>query len=257
MNESRNILHAPKGFFYLFRGLKLIMSEWRLMWLAALPLLVNILIFVVFFFSFNYFAYEISQWVFTQGDDVWYWYLLSWITGILLFSLSLLVVIFGFVAIGLVVAAPFNDMLSAAIEEKVTGKTVDAKMSIMELAKYTMKNEGRKMFVIIGIQLVLILMNLIPVVGQFLFMVLNPLFLMIVAAFEFLSFTLDRRGNSFAQKKDYLMSRLGLSLGFGLSVCITLMIPIVNFLLLPVAVSGGTLFVIENPPGEPVKPKAD
>ncbi|VAX19860.1 hypothetical protein MNBD_NITROSPINAE02-749 [hydrothermal vent metagenome] len=250
MNQPRNILHAPKGFFYLLRGMKLILSEWRLLRLAALPLVVNILIFVIFFFSFNYFAYEISQWVFTQGDDVWYWHILSWITGILLFSLSLVVVIFGFVAIGLVVAAPFNDMLCAAIEEKVTGKTISINMSIMELALYTMKNEGKKMVVIIAIQLVLILMNLIPVVGQFLFLVLNPLFLMIVAAFEFISFTLDRRGNSFAQKKDYLMSRLGLSLGFGLSVCITLIIPVVNFILLPVAVAGGTLFVIENPPDD-------
>lgn len=257
MSESKNILHAPKGFFYLLRGMKLILSEWRLMRLAALPLLVNIIVFTFFLFSFNYFAYEISNWVFTQGDEVWYWYVISWITGILLFAVSLLVVIFGFVAIGLVIAAPFNDMLSAAIEEKVTGKTIDAKMTLPELVIYSMKNEARKMFVVIGVQLVLILISFIPVVGQFLFIVLDPIFLMIVVAFEFTSFTLDRRGKSFADKKDYLMSRLGISMGFGLSIWITLMIPIVNFLLLPLAVSGGTLFVIENPPGDSIEQSAE
>ena len=44
------------------------------------------------------------------------------------------------------------------------------------------------------------------------------------------------------------MERAPLALGFGFSVAATLMVPIVNFALLPLAVIGGAMLVAENPP---------
>lgn len=246
----RETLKAPGGVLYLVRGLKLIFSDFAILRLAVAPALVNILLFGVLFMSFNYFAYEIAAYVFDQSSQEWYWYAISSVVGILLFLASILVVFFGFVAIGLIVAAPFNDMLASAIERKVTGSVAEVKMSFWELAGYTMKNEVRKMSLIITVQLVLLLINFVPGIGQAIFLIVSPAFMALVLAYEFTGYTLDRRGLSFEQKREYLKSNIGRSMGFGLAVAVTVLVPLLNLMLLPLAVAGGTLMVIENPPEE-------
>lgn len=246
----RETLKAPGGVLYLVRGLKLIFSDFAILRLALAPALVNIVLFGVLFMSFNYFAYEISAYVFDQSSQAWYWYAISTMVGILLFLASILVVLFGFVAIGLIVAAPFNDMLASAIERKVTGNVAEVKMSLLKLAGHTMKNEAKKMSIIITVQLALLLVNLVPGIGQAIFLIASPCFMALVMTYEFTGYTLDRRGLSFAQKRAYLKSHLGRSMGFGLAVAATVLIPLLNFMLLPLAVAGGTLMVIENPPEE-------
>ena len=250
----RETLKAPKGFLYPVRGLRLIVSDWRVFRFAILPFLVNTLLFAAFFLGFNYFAYEISSWVFQESSQQWYWYVLSTIMGVALFVVSIFVVMFGFVAVGLVVAAPFNDMLAAAVEKKLTGEVKEVDMSLWRLVVFTVKNETRKMAVILLAQGALLLINLVPGFGQMIFIVLSPLFLALVMAYEFTGYTLDRRGFSFSQKRRYITGRLGISLGFGFAVVLTLAIPIINFLTLPLAVAGGVLFVTENPP-EQTPPK--
>lgn len=239
---------VPKGFMYPIRGLGLILTNWRLFRLSLLPLLVNTVVFMIFLLSFNYIAYEISTRVFEESTQAWYWAALSMLIGGALFVVSIIVVMFAFVAVGLIIAAPFSDMLSAAVEEKLTGKVMESPMSLWGLVKFTTKNESKKMSVILLIQAALALVNLFPGAGQAIFAVTSPIFLALVVAFEFTGYSLDRRGFSFHRKRRYITSRLGLSLGFGLAVGITLVIPLINFLLLPLAVAGGTMMVVENPP---------
>lgn len=244
----KQAIQAPKGFLYLIRGFGIILSQWRLVRLAIMPLLVNIILFIIFFFSFNYFAYQISDWAFDQGQTAWYWYIISVVTGTALFVVSIFTVLFGFVAVGLIVAAPFNDMLSAAVEETVTGRLIESEMPFYQFVKFTALNETKKMAVFIFCELVLLLLNLIPVAGQMIYVILNFIFLIFVVVYEFTGYTLDRRGHKFAEKRRYITSNMGLSFGFGASIWITLAIPFVGFLLLPLAVAGGTLMAVENPP---------
>ena len=245
----KHALKAPAGAFYIFRAMKVVFSDWRIFQLAIMPMLINILLFAAFFASFNYFIYDwVYSSVFAEVDMAWYWDTLYWLGGAILFIISIAVVFFGFVAVGLIVAAPFNDFLSAAVERKLTGSVEETKQSLFELAFFIMKNESKKVAIILSIQLVIALIAFIPGVGQVVFMILTPLFLSAVMAFEFTGYTLDRRGLTFKEKRVYLMERLPLAFGFGLSVAATLMVPIVNFALLPLAVTGGAMLVVENPP---------
>jgi len=243
-------LSVSKGFFYPLRGLKLILTDWRLFRLSLLPFLVNTILFMIFFLSFNFFAYEISSRVFEQSSQAWYWAALSVTLGVLLFAVSIIVILFIFVAIGLIIAAPFNDMLAGAVEYKLSGKVTESGMSLWELTKFTMGNEVRKMAVILAGQGLLALVNFFPGVGQAVFAIASPIFLAFVLAYEFTGYTLDRRGFPHSKKQNFVLSRSGLSLGFGFAVGITLIIPVLNFLLLPLAVAGGTMLVMENPPVE-------
>ncbi len=241
---------VPVGFLYLLRGLKLIFSDWRLLRLSVAPFIINTLLFIIFFLLFNTIAYYISSWVFEQSSQEWYWALISVVTGIALFVVSLLVVLFGFVAVGLVVSGPFNDLLSTAVESKLTGSVEEADMGFSQRAWLTLKTETRKMALFLTGEMALLALNFVPVVGQAMFVVLNPLFIAFVMAYEFSGYTLDRRGYDFAMKRKFVFSNGGLSLGFGAAVGLTLFMPLIHFMTMPAAVAGGTMLAVENISGD-------
>jgi len=242
----KQTLSAAKGFFYLIRGIRLIFSGWSLFKYAIAPIIVNTSLFILFFFSFNSIAYYISTWVFERSSHEWYWVAISTLAGVLLFVVSILAVLFGFVAVGLIIASPFNDMLSAAVERELTGKLEEAGLPFMQWAGALIKSESKKMAVFLACQGALLILNLIPVVGQVLFVILNPLFIAFVMAYEFTGYILDRRGFDFNTKRGYIFAAPGLTMGFGAAVGITLLIPLVHFLLMPAAVAGGTALIVES-----------
>jgi len=239
----------PVGFLYLLRGLRLVFSDWRLFRLSVAPFIINTILFIIFFLLFNTIAYYISSWVFEQSTQQWYWALISVVTGIALFVVSLLVVLFGFVTVGLVVSSPFNDLLSTAVESKLTGSVEEAEMGFSQRAWMMLKTETKKMALFLTCEIALLGLNFVPVVGQAMFVVLNPLFIMFVMAYEFSGYTLDRRGYDFAMKRNFVFSSPGLSLGFGAAVGLTLFVPLVHFMTMPAAVAGGTMLVVEYSSG--------
>jgi len=253
----RQTIEFTRGFFYFFRGLKTAFSSRPLALRSLLPLLANILVFSLFLISFNTVVFYLANWAFSQTSQAWYWAMLSLIAGVALFLASLLLVIFLFAAVGLIIASPFCDALSAQVEQHVTGKVEESGQPFIIQALATMRHEAKKLAIFLPIQLLLALLNFIPFAGPPLFVVLNTLFLCFVMAFEFTSFTLDRRGYGFAAKRARIMAQPAMSLGFGAAAAITLMIPIVHFLLLPAAVTGGTLLALDTLPGNPPAPGDD
>jgi len=244
----RQTLDFTKGFLYFFRGLETAFSSRALAVRAILPILVSITVFAMFLVSVNTMVYYVASWAFEQTSQAWYWAMLSFIAGVILFAVSFLIVIFLFVVVGIVIASPFLDSLSAEVERHVTGRVVESGQSFIAMAWLTIRSETRKLAVFLPIQLGLALLSLVPVAGPVVFAVINPLFLSFVMAFEFTSFALDRHGYDFSAKKARIMEAPMLHLGFGAAAGLTLFIPIVHFLLLPAAVAGATLLALDTMP---------
>jgi len=242
----RRTKEFTRGFWCFFRGLALIFTRLGLFKYAAMPLLVNTLLFIGFFLTFNTLVYHLSGWLFTQGDQAWYWMAAKGMFALLMFVISLIAALFSFVAVGLVIAGPFNDLLSAAVERRLTGAVRETGEAFTAMTLRTVKNETRKAAVFLSIQGALFLLNFIPVGGSAMFMVLNPLFIAFVMAYEFTGYALDRRGLTFGEKQGYLLNRTALTFGFGAAVGVTMLIPFVHFLLMPAAAAGGTLLIIER-----------
>lgn len=255
MTPVRSALRVPSGAFYMLKGARLIFTDWRLFRLALAPFALNTALFMGFLLSFNYVAYHVSTHVFAQSNQEWYWAAFSILVGSALFAVSILIVAFGFVSVGLILAAPFNDILSAAVEEKLAGKVVTRQAPAWRFIKSTAISESKKMSLALLIQVSLFLTNLIPGVGQVAFVVLSAMFISFVMAYEFTGYTLDRRGFSFAEKRMFIVSRFGLSMGFGALAGAISLVPIVNFLLMPVSVAGGTILAVENDPASAVDNK--
>lgn len=239
----------------MLKGARLIFTDLKLFRLALAPFALNTALSIGFLLSFNYFAYQVSSHVFAQSNQEWYWAALSILIGSAMFAVSILIVAFAFVSVGLILSAPFNDILSAAVEEKLTGRALKRDMPMWEFVKFTMTNESKKISLVAIIQASLFIVNLIPGAGQVTFVVLSATFISFVMAYEFTGYTLDRKGYSFAEKRMFILSRFGRAMGFGALAGVISLVPVVNFLLMPVSVAGGTVFAVENDPASAVDDK--
>jgi len=96
---------------------------------------------------------------------------------------------------------------------------------------------------LVGGQLGLLLLNLLPGVGHVLWAVSSALWTMLWLAVEYVDSPMTRRGHSWATVRGMISRRLALSLGLGAALYLLLWIPVLDFFLVPVAVIAGTLFV--------------
>lgn len=175
------------------------------------------------------------------------WYL-DIVTGVIVCSIIIASVFLAFVLIN-VIAGPFNEVLSQRVEE-ITGRTVQGapfrwKIFLQDSVR-AIREETKTLVFLGGIQLVLLLLNLIPVIGSVIYMVIHIPMIGLLMAYEYLDLPLSRHGVVFTKKIAYIRKQPFRHLGFGWVCAIVLFIPIVNILFLPVCVIAGTLLYCEH-----------
>jgi uncharacterized protein involved in cysteine biosynthesis len=223
----------------IVRGLKTYLAGVR--WLRAHPRYLLLLavpaILGVFFLAagVGWFAgndERILSWVlFSKPEDSWLMLVVYYLCKILLY---LATIIFVFVASFLVmnvIASPVYEIISVAVERDITGRDIPGQ-SLKEML-YVMFVELKKVSLILLISLVLLIVPGINLIST------------VVAAFligwDFFDYPLARRGWSFSQRADLVRSEFFSVLGFGL----WLVIPVVQIVLVPLAVAGGTMLNLE------------
>lgn len=141
------------------------------------------------------------------------------------------------------IAAPFNDRLSAHVEELELGpssETFSWSVFAGDVAMgvwHTVLNAALWLVLVGGSML----LGLVPVVGLVLGPLCGVLATAAVVALEALDYPLSRRRLSWDSKIRYVLSRRRPALGFGLAMTAMLSVPVLNFVAAPVAVVGGTL----------------
>lgn len=170
---------------------------------------------------------------------------LRWIIWLFITMLTAIIVFFTFTPIANIVAAPFNALLSEKIETLLTGKAISSDISFLLMVKNSLLSQLGKLFYIALWSMALLLISLIPVVNfaaPFLWVVFGSWLL----SLEYLDYPMANHDLSFAQQKQLLSGRKGLALGYGGSVMILTSIPLINFIVMPVAVAGATLLYVEQ-----------
>lgn len=236
-----------RGLAAPFRAMALLAKSSRLRKLAALPLLVNIVLFAV-------------------GVPVTIWLLAGWAGGLvpsegvvqgalrallqIVVGLAVLVgAVFTFVIVGNIVAAPFNSRLSEAIEEQLTGRVSPGGGVMRDALRGILTALGR-----LGLFLLLyppiFAVQFVPGIGVLLHPVLAAVYGAFVLSIDFSDPTFERHYTRFRDKAGHVWRRKGLYLGFGLTAVAMAIIPIVNFLLLPVGVTAAAMLYLEEKSGE-------
>jgi CysZ protein len=97
----------------------------------------------------------------------------------------------------------------------------------------------------IAVSVSLLVLNLVPVLGTVLYVVLSTCLAWLMAALEFLGLPLNRRMTPFMVKWQAVWRNRWMSLGFGCAVLVLLFVPVLNLALLPLAAVGGTMFYLD------------
>ena len=146
--------------------------------------------------------------------------------------------VFGFVAI--ILASPFLGMLANAVERKVYGTSPAEAAGLSPTLLESIAREARKLGYHLPRLLIVFIVTLIPIVN-----LAAPLIWLVFGAWtmavQFADYAGENRRQPFAQTLVRLRGNRAAALGFGICATLALALPLLNFLLIPVAVSGGTL----------------
>lgn len=230
------------GSMMLARGFKLIRHP-GIRRYVVMPLLINVILFGgLIWIGYAQFA-PLVEWAMSWVPG--FLDFLRWIIWIFITSMTAIIVFFTFTPIANIVAAPFNALMAEKIEEMITGNSINSDISFMTLVTSSIGSQLRKTVYILLWSAGLLLVSLIPVVN-FISPILWLVFGSWLLSLEYLDYPMGNHDLTFAQQKQVLSERRGLSLGFGGMVMILTSIPLVNFFVMPIAVAGATAMWVDQ-----------
>ena len=233
------------GANYLVKGIK-IMHHRDIRRFAYLPILINTLLFIVAIgFAIQQFSTMMDYFLAWLPD--WLMSILSWIIWPLLTSIILLTTAMVFSIIANIIAAPFNDTLAEKVAAHIQGETIsDIKwFTIFRQLPRTLLDELRKIKYFLFLMLTLFFLSFIPLINLFV-----PLLWVLLSAWMLaIQYHDHPMGNDhllFSQQKALLRAKPLLMMGFGITTLAMTLIPIINFLVIPIAVCGATCLYHEQ-----------
>ncbi len=232
------------GIHYLLQGFRLIRQP-GLRRYVAVPLLISTLVFGGALFGLAY-------WLDILLDSLlgrlpgW----LDWLRYIVwpLFALvGILIVFYSFSILTNLIAAPFNGMLAEAVEQHLIGQPINTGgwRELLQDILPSLLAELRKLsyFIVRAIPLgLLFLISGINLAAP----VLWVLFSAWMLAIEYADYPMANHRLLFPVQRKLLRARRVLSLGFGGSTLLITMVPLLNFLAMPVAVAGATAMWVDE-----------
>ncbi|MBN2644340.1 MAG: sulfate transporter CysZ [Desulfuromonadaceae bacterium] len=237
------------GFFSLWNAWKFVTAHARLLRYALIPFVINVVVFAVaLYWGSDLFAHLVGDYIHPQ--DGWWWQALAWLVKALAALITAIFVFFAFTVVGNLIASPFNEALSEKTEQLLTGAALgEEKFSLGRLLKDAGRivlDEIRKMSIFIVLMLLLVVLSFIPVVGPPVYAVCSVLLTLYFLVVEYTGFVFGRKRLRFADQRRFVAAHRWRSLGFGVAVLCILMIPLVQFLTIPLAVVAATQFCCEK-----------
>jgi CysZ protein len=173
--------------------------------------------------------------------------ILSWLIALALISAGMLVVALG----TSVIAAPFNDALSEAVEVIAAGRT-PAPFNLPRMLRSlgrTLGLELGKWLLYAAVMGPLWIVNwLLPGPGSVLYLVAGTSITALFFAIDYLDFSAARHDWSLRQRAGLAVTRLPSVMGLGFGIWVLLFIPVINLLFMPAAVAGATLLFLDLQP---------
>ncbi|WP_371378511.1 sulfate transporter CysZ [Thalassotalea aquiviva] len=230
------------GFSYFFQGFSLIRTP-GIRRFVFVPLLVNMVLFGFAFYQLSFIIADLTQQISAYLPEVLSW--LVYVVKPLLYLTAIVCFSFLFATLANWIAAPFNGLLAEKIELHLsnqplsTGGLFDAVKDVPR----TLKREWRKLIYYIPRALgFLLILFLLPVIGQVIWFI----FVAWMMAIQYCDFSFDNHKVSFDEMRAKLRSNKGVCLSFGIMVTFFSMIPLLNLILMPVAICGATAIWVDR-----------
>ncbi|MCZ7582506.1 MAG: EI24 domain-containing protein [Deltaproteobacteria bacterium] len=144
----------------------------------------------------------------------------------------------------MILAGPFLDVLSQKVDEIRLGRDpVPSGGSLVEDILRSLAGQVRKIVLFLLIQGLLLLVYLIPVIGQIAGAPLQAGVTFFFLAWEFWDFPMERRKMNFRAKREFLLRHKAQALSFGAVCFLYMLVPVLNFIMMPASVAGATVLV--------------
>ncbi|QDP01056.1 sulfate transporter CysZ [Thalassotalea sp. PS06] len=233
---------AQSGASYFMQGFKLIRTK-GIRRYVFVPLIVNL---ILFGFAFYQLSFYIDDWIVQL--EAWLPSTLSWLIVIvepLIYIASVIAASFVFSTVANWLAAPFNGLLSEKIEQHLTGQSLSdgGFVDIIKDIPRTLYREWRKLLYYIPRAIGFFLIFLfVPVIGQVIWFA----FIAWMMAIQYCDYPFDNHKIDFQTMRSSLSEKRGKCFSFGLTVSLFAIIPILNLVLMPVAICGATAMWVDH-----------
>lgn len=246
-------LHKPspikdfaEGFSLPARSYKILFSHPGIKSVAVIPFIINV---ILFFGLIAIVFYMLTQWEIPDFENWTFWggsYLSAGINSLIDFSkylllipLALVVAYYSFSSVGMIVASPFNDILSERIERALCEEKSNVSLPLHLNAKSTMLSLIDTIKIALK-QLVCTLLALpfllIPIVGFIPFFLVTAWF----SGRGYADVGMARNYLRERHKAPAIRANKWKIFGMGVAMELLLMIPFLNLFLLPFGVCAGT-----------------
>ncbi|MBY6210556.1 sulfate transporter CysZ [Microbulbifer agarilyticus] len=182
---------------------------------------------------------NVSEWL--AGIFRW----LAWLIAIAAIVLFFAIYGYLFGIITNIIAAPFNGFLAEKVEELLTGHPPPPE-ALHSMIFRTLGREFRKLMYFLGWGILIFAAAFLTSPTVIIPAVLTTLWGAWCMAIQYVDYPLDNHQRSFSELKSVLMRKKFTTLGFGGSVMLAKMVPILNIFVMPAAVAGGTALWVER-----------
>lgn len=250
------------GATYPFRVLAVFRRTPRLWRYVAIPILVNFIVGValytgLLFFGWDSVAYvmgSLTDWVDSLITNLPRWlgildYLIigvGWLLRLLLVVGLLLLTGFVLVQFGVLLGAPWYGQLSEQLEELRTGQLHIVEVGIVRDIGRAILFELKKLVLVVGVGIVLLLLNLVPGIGTLAATVGGFALATTLVCLDFMDAPLERRRLRFREKLRIVFRSLPASASFSWVCLVLVSVPLLNLLTIPLCVASGTLFFCDR-----------
>jgi len=233
------------GFGYFFQGITLALTP-GIRRFVLFPLLANIiLVGSALFYLFSHLNGWITEWI----SYIPHW--LSWLSYLLWPILTITILgtfSYLFSSLANLIAAPFNGLLAEKVEEQLCGKS-DNNQSLTHVIKDTPRiiaREFQKIVYFLPKAVGLFILLMIPALGQTIGAVLWFIFSSWVMAIQYCDYPFDNHKVPFYEMRQNLKQNQTKAYGFGICVAFFTAIPLLNLVIMPIAVCGATAMWVEE-----------
>jgi CysZ protein len=224
------------GLAHIWRGFGLLRAP-RVRVYVVVPLLINVTLFVLALGSLGEAVdYTIARYLGNLPEFV------RWVAWLLFAVLAAIVVFLTFSVVANLVASPFNGLLAQAVERHLRGDETavpfDLAALLGEVAR-TVLAELRKLLYMALWAVPLVVLSLIPGVNA-----VAPAAWLLFGAWmlcmEYLDCPLGNHGRTFPAVLQAMRARRRLALGFGFGMTAVTLVPVLNFIAVPLGVAAAT-----------------
>jgi CysZ protein len=214
-----------------------------LMLLGLLPALIWGLALLAAFVAMVFYVDDVVDFL-TPYMDTWPAVLRDLARVVAMIAIGIVWVIFSvlsYVTLTLIIGQPFYEAISKRVEDHLGGVPGEINVSFWRLLPRTVADSIRLGIRAAIVGVCLFLIQLVPVVGNAVAIVLGAFFMGWVLALELTSVPFERRGLHYRDRKKALRQNRRMALGFGAATFLTFLVPLGAIIVMPAAVAGATL----------------